>query len=482
MLVLQTRGQLTAVELAERLEVSERTVQRDAQALAEAGVPIVSVRGPAGGYRLERGYRTKLTGLDVLEAEALFVGPAAELGLGRELAAARLKLLASLPAELQERADRAARLFHLDTRGWFREEDRVPHLPVIAGALWRGRRLDMRYREGATVVSRRLDPLGLILKAGVWYLLARRRGEERVYRVSRIVSARERAEQGWRPRDFDLAAAWASRSEAFERSRTPIEVTVRVRRDDVRYLRAARIVENGEPPTVIAQFDGLGQAFRTLIAYGAEAEVLAPRELRERIATAAAETAALYAAGSLGEESTGMSHTGDIGTEIAPEVADDPELAARLDDLLHRTCSLARALAHAEQSALSVDLDGDGRAARKFFSLSARYERWRDFRAEPRGLGLHSIQLEPGEVVRLTQDEVEAHPLWTGFGETAGQHQPLRGLLAAPVCGGDGRHYGLLQLSDKSDGGEFTAEDEERIRELAAFAGATLDALRAARR
>src|ERR687898_379214 len=107
-MILQTRGQLTALELAERLEVSERTVQRDAQALAAAGVPIVSVRGPAGGYRLERGYRTKLTGLDAAEAEALFVGPAAELGLGRELAAARLKLLASLPAELQERAGRAA--------------------------------------------------------------------------------------------------------------------------------------------------------------------------------------------------------------------------------------------------------------------------------------------------------------------------------------------------------------------------------------
>lgn len=177
-----------------------------------------------------------------------------------------------------------------------------------------------------------------------------------------------------------------------------------------------------------------------------------------------------------------MSHTGDIGTEIAPEVAGDPDLADRLDDLLHRTCSLARALAQAEQSALSVDLDGDGRATRKFFSLSARYARWRDFRADPRGLGLHGIRLQPGEVVRLTQHEVEAHPLWTGFGETAEDHPPLRGWLATPVCGGDGRTYGLLQLSDKSDGGEFTAEDEERIRELAAFAGATLDALRAARR
>src|SRR5215471_5261346 len=244
LLLLQTRGQLTAEELAERLEVSVRTVQRDAQALAASGVPIASVRGPAGGYRLERGYRTMLTGLDATEAEALFAGPAAELGLGRELAAARLKLIASLPAELQERAERAAQLFHVDTRGWFREEDRVPHLPVIAGALWRGKRVDMRYREGMVVVSRRLDPLGLVLKAGVWYLLARRRGEERVYRVSRIVSARERPEDSTRAADFDLAASWASHSKAFERGRAQIEVTMRVPRRQVRYLRGARVLED----------------------------------------------------------------------------------------------------------------------------------------------------------------------------------------------------------------------------------------------
>jgi predicted DNA-binding transcriptional regulator YafY len=295
LLLLQTEGQLTAVELAERLGVSERTVQRDAQALALAGVPIVSVRGATGGYRLERGYRTRLTGLDAAEAEALFVGPAAELGLGRELAAARLKLLASLPAELQERAGRASRLFHVDTRGWFREEDRVPHLPEIAGALWRGHRIDIRYRESGAVVSRRLDPLGLVLKAGVWYLLARRRGEERVYRVSRVVSARQRAEASECPPDFDLAAAWASRSQAFEHSRTPVEVTVRVARGQVRFLRGARIVEPGERPTVIAQFDGLDHALHVLLAYGPLAEVLAPPALRERIAAAAAETVALYA-------------------------------------------------------------------------------------------------------------------------------------------------------------------------------------------
>jgi GAF domain-containing protein len=177
-----------------------------------------------------------------------------------------------------------------------------------------------------------------------------------------------------------------------------------------------------------------------------------------------------------------MTQSGDVGTEFAPEVADDPELAAHLDDLLHRTCRLARALTGAEQAALKVDLDGDGHAARKFFNLSEDYARWRDYRVDPRGSGLHGIQLEPGEVVRLTQAEVESHPAWTGFGDQADLHPPLRGWLATPVCGQDGRAYGLLQLSDKGGGVEFTADDESRIRELAAFAGATLDALRAARR
>jgi hypothetical protein len=171
---------------------------------------------------------------------------------------------------------------------------------------------------------------------------------------------------------------------------------------------------------------------------------------------------------------------GDVGTEIAPETAADPELAARLDDLLHRTCHLARALTGAEQAALKVDLDGDGTAARKFFNLSERYDAFRNYRVDPRGLGLHGIHIEPGQVVRLTQEEVERHPAWQAFGTQAGKHPPLRGWLATPVCSeeGDRRSYGLLQLSDKAGGGEFTEEDAGRLGELAAFTGATLDALR----
>ena len=176
-----------------------------------------------------------------------------------------------------------------------------------------------------------------------------------------------------------------------------------------------------------------------------------------------------------------MAHVGEVGTEIAPAITTDPALAARIDDLLHRTCHIARALTGAEQAALKVDMDGDGTAARKFFNLSERYARWRDYRVDPRGLGLHGLSLAPGEVVRLTQAEVEAHPAWHGSGTQAGSHPPMRGWLATAVCAEDGRSYGLLQLCDKEGGQDFNEQDADHIRELAGFAGATLDALRAAR-
>src|SRR5438309_5949030 len=239
LLVLQLRGQLTATELAAHFEVSVRTIHRDVEALVAAGVPIEAVRGPAGGYRLAGGYRTKLTGLTGAEAEALFVAPApaAELGLGGVLANARLKVLAALPAELQERASRAERYFHLDARGWFRAEDTVPHLPTIAAATWRGRRLSARYREGRKIVRRTLDPLGLVLKGGAWYLVAHRSAGLRVYRVSRFASVRIREEGFERPPGFDLAGFWDEWSDRFERERPHFDARLRLARVALGYLR-----------------------------------------------------------------------------------------------------------------------------------------------------------------------------------------------------------------------------------------------------
>lgn len=297
LLLLQTRGQLTAQELSGTLDVSVRTVHRDVESLAAAGVPVEAVRGPAGGYRLAGGYRTRLTGLTADEAEALFAagipGPAAELGLGGELAAARLKLLAALPHELQERATRAARLFHLETRGWFRAEDMVPHLPALAAAVWSGCRVRLRYRETGRVVQRTVDPLGLVLKGGAWYLVARRSVGMRVYRVSRVVSVRALDERFERPPDFDLRRFWDDWSRDFEQQLARVEVRLRVAADVRRFLPGdPRVDADGQ--TVVA-FARLGDAYRELLRFGSQLEVLEPAELRERIAATGRELAALYA-------------------------------------------------------------------------------------------------------------------------------------------------------------------------------------------
>jgi GAF domain-containing protein len=168
---------------------------------------------------------------------------------------------------------------------------------------------------------------------------------------------------------------------------------------------------------------------------------------------------------------------GEVGTEIAPELAPDAEGAARVDRLLRHVCHLARSLTGAEQAAMALQATVD-EAPRKYFSLSAAYAPWRDYRPDPKGLGLHGLEIPPGEVVRLTQAEVEAHPAWANFGDQAAEHPPMRGWLATAVCGEGGYRYGLLQLSDKGGAADFSEEDEVRVRELAELLGAALDALR----
>jgi hypothetical protein len=168
---------------------------------------------------------------------------------------------------------------------------------------------------------------------------------------------------------------------------------------------------------------------------------------------------------------------GEVGTEIAPELAPDAEGAARIDVLLRHVCHLARSLTDAEQAAMALKATTDD-TPRKYFSLSPAYSAWSEFRPDPKGLGLHGLEIPPGDVVRLTQSEVEAHPAWQGFGNLAAEHPPMRGWLATAVCGDGGYRYGLLQLSDKAAGADFTEEDETRIRELADLVGAALDALR----
>ena len=214
LLLLQARGRMTAGQLARELEVSVRTVYRDSDSLHAAGVPLFGDSGHGGGYQLLDGYRTRLTGLTAPEAEALFVasvpGQAAELGLCRALADAQLKLRAALPKRISDQAGRSGGRFHLDVAAWHAQQDTTPPcLQMVANAVWRGRAIDIRYRrrDEPNDVQRRVEPYGVVLKAGCWYLVAG--PGPRTYRIDRIVDLTIRDDAAEPPEDFDLATYWA---------------------------------------------------------------------------------------------------------------------------------------------------------------------------------------------------------------------------------------------------------------------------------
>jgi predicted DNA-binding transcriptional regulator YafY len=311
LLLLQARGRLTAGELASELEVSERTVHRDVEALSASGVPIYAERGAHGGIRLVDGYRTRLTGMTADEAEALFLagmpGPAAELGLGTVVAAAQLKVLASLPPELRARASRLVERFHLDAGDWFRSSQPVPHLAALSDAVWNTTRIAIDYDRGDGPVRRVLEPLGLVLKAGHWYVVAGVDGQVRTYRISRVVAAEPTTEHFERPTGFDLAGYWAESTAVFERDVARVDVVVRVRPDRMELLRIAvgdAVVDVAE---YLAEPDPEGwlrlrlrldwpdEAPRTLLKAGRWVEVLGPPEIRARVAATARAIAERYA-------------------------------------------------------------------------------------------------------------------------------------------------------------------------------------------
>ncbi|TDT36284.1 transcriptional regulator [Streptomyces sp. BK208] len=315
-LLLQSRPAMTAAELARELEVSERTVTRDAQALSEAGVPVYAERGRAGGYRLVGGYRTRLTGLARGEAEALFLsgvpGALREMGLEDAASAARLKVSAALLPSLRDASRTAAQRFHLDAPNWFREPETPGLLPAVAAAVWDDRRVAARYLRGSDEVVRELEPYGLVLKAGVWYLCARiaratHDGAFRVYRIDRFTAVEAGEERFERDGDFDLPAFWAERAEQFSRSILRAEVVVRLSADGARRLPyavdapvAREALEGAGTPdadgwvTVTLPVESEEVAHEQLRALGPEVEVLAPAALRERCARDARRSAGLY--------------------------------------------------------------------------------------------------------------------------------------------------------------------------------------------
>ncbi|MEU9836323.1 WYL domain-containing protein [Streptosporangium sp. NPDC048047] len=310
-LLLQARGRMTAAQLAGELEVSVRTVYRDVEALHAAGVPLYGDAGHSGGYRLLAGYRLRLTGLNAAEAEALFLagvpGPAAQLGLGQDLAAAQLKLRAALPPELRGQADRMRARFHLDAPGWYADDDDLRFLPRVADAVWQGRMLEVRYRrwKEPTDVERRLAPYGLVLKAGRWYVVAAADpgAEPRTYRVDQILELTVLEEECSPPEGFDLAAHWRRHQEDFHARLHRGEAVVRLSPRGAAGLdgaaaRALAATGAAEPDGWIRAtlpIESLDHAHRTFLALGADAEVLGPPELRARLAETSRALAARYA-------------------------------------------------------------------------------------------------------------------------------------------------------------------------------------------
>ncbi len=311
LLLLQTRGGTTAPELARELEVSVRTVYRDIEALSAAGVPIYTEPGRTGGVRLIDGYRTRLTGLTTEEADAVLLtgqpAAAADLGLGTVLATAQLKVLAALPPELRGRATRIAERVHVDAPGWFHRPDETPMLAAVADALWHDRRLDIRYERKDRAVERRLDPLGLVSKAGTWYLVARDGSAIRSYRVSRIAAAEQNGETFTRPVDFDLAEHWSAAADDFARSMLRVRARCRIAATQLRLLRlmtepaavAEAMASATEPDAegwveVTIPSESYEVLASVILPLGEFCEVLDPPEFRDRLATTAFAMAERY--------------------------------------------------------------------------------------------------------------------------------------------------------------------------------------------
>jgi len=298
LMLLQLRGRSPASALAEELEVSVRTLYRDVEALSEAGIPIYAEQGRNGGIVLQEGFRTRLTGLTRGEAEALPLAGVAwaaqELGLGVEAAAAQLKLMASLPPDAGASAHRIAERFHLDPLPWYHRPESPPCLHALAQALWQDRRIRLDYEAWRGPVSREVGPLGLVLKGGLWYLVALD-GRPKTFRVSSIVSIEVLEPTFKRPSRFELARYWPAWLKDFEARLFHGKATVRLTEEGCRILRAvnpiaAQEVEatgrrcraRGWQEAEIHVEDTLAAA-RQLLRLGAEVEVMAPPELREAL-------------------------------------------------------------------------------------------------------------------------------------------------------------------------------------------------------
>jgi predicted DNA-binding transcriptional regulator YafY len=317
---------MTAGELAQELEVSERTIYRDLEALNAAGVPVLAERGPGGGCELPENYRTNLTGLSEAEVRGLFLsavpGPLADLGMGKSIEAALRKLTAALPTAHRQGLERVRERIHVDTSEWFHPQEALPHLDVMEQAVWQSKQVDITYSTATgSRFKRCLEPYGLVAKGTVWYVVAGvaegarvfkvahikpARRVTQVFRVSRILSARLLDSQFESPAEFNLRAYWDEWCLDFQSRLPKYSATIRAAPFFVQtlpriYGESVRgLIDEADPPdedgwvTITLTFDSFEAARGSILGLGNAAEVLDPPELRAAVLAMASDVLDFY--------------------------------------------------------------------------------------------------------------------------------------------------------------------------------------------
>jgi predicted DNA-binding transcriptional regulator YafY len=299
LILLQLRGRVTAHALAEEFEVSVRTIYRDMDALSAGGVPLYGDKGPGGGFQLLDGYRTKLTGLDRDEASAMLMagmpGPAAALGIGEAAGRARNKLLAALPETSAARAGLLGERFHLDVSDWYQLTEPLPALAPLATAVFESRRIMFTYDSWTQTKNWLVDPLGLVLKGGEWYVVAEADAKRLTFKVSNIVGLAVLMENFERPARFELGLWWAESLARFEAELRPEIAKLRVSPAGLKRIAAlgsfaARAVAQAGPPdrrgwrSLGLPIESGDHSALALLGCGPEFEVISPPSFRHRIA------------------------------------------------------------------------------------------------------------------------------------------------------------------------------------------------------
>lgn len=289
LLLLQANRRMTGRELSERLEVSERTIHRDMEALSVSGVPVYALRGAQGGWQLDDDWRTQVPGMDDAELRALVMSQPRVLGdanLASAAESALSKLLAAMPEAMRQRAASMRERLYVDATGWRGAAEEVGQLPVVQDAVSRDRKLAFHYARGAGAAAERVvDPLGLVAKGSTWYLYAATKRGFRTFRVSRITGARVLDEPYQRPAGFDLGKAWRASTENFEREWTRYPAVLRLTPAAAERVKSWIVVEPQAKDTNLwrAEFECEDQAVFISLGLGASAEVIEPAALRERL-------------------------------------------------------------------------------------------------------------------------------------------------------------------------------------------------------